>query len=180
MEEKKKKGMPKWAIILIVIFAIGIVGTALNDDDKSSSNNGSNQTVNKTSKENKYELNKPFKFDDLEITIGNEVNFVTLDNEFSEHNGKDVVKIPITVKNLKDESHQLNMFYIKTFGSSGTELADISSYFSDEDGIEFAGELMPNASYTKYLYFLYDGNGTYVIKLDNYSQKIEIKLDITK
>lgn len=178
---KEKKKMPTWAIILIVVLAIGIIGSVLGDDT-SSNNNNSNKTINKTQNKQKdsYETNKPFEFDNLEITISNEISFTTLNNQFSEDNGRDVVKVPITVKNIKDETHNLNMFYLKVFGTNGSELKNVSSYFMQEESVEFAGELMPNASYTKYIYFLYDGDGTYTIKLDNYSKKIELKLDIKK
>lgn len=177
---KEKKKMPKWLVIVIIILGVALIGALFGGNN--TSNNTSNKTTTKKEeiKKDSYEVNKPFEFDELEITIGNEISFTTLDNEFSDLNGSDVVKVPITVKNKKDESHQLNMFYLKTFGTQGTQLDDVSSYFMDQDAIEFAGELMPEASYTKYLYFLYDGNGTYVIKFDNYSKKIEFKLDIQK
>ena len=177
---KKKKKMPTWAIVLIVIVSIGILGVILSrgEENKDNDNDNINETTNKT-ETTKYEVNKPFEFDNLEITIGNEISFVKVDNQFSEHDGKDVVKVPITVKNKKDKSHNLNMFYLKIFGSKGTELDSITAYFMEDD-VDFAGELMPEASYTKYLHFLYDGDGVYTIKFDNYSKEIEFKLNIKK
>ena len=63
----------------------------------------SNIDVNDVIEEkNEYVVNKPFEFDDLEITVHDNVEFVVVDNQFDEDNGKDVVKIPITVKNLKE------------------------------------------------------------------------------
>lgn len=60
-KEEKKKGMPKWAIVLIVIFSIGIIGSALSDDEtKSNSSNKSNDTNNveeKSETVNKEESN---------------------------------------------------------------------------------------------------------------------------
>ena len=182
----KIKRTPKWLLIVIIIFsiilAVGVIGVAL-DDEVSSSLNESNKTTNKKEEKKKsptYKTDSPFSFDDLEITIGSEVSYTTVKNEFSEHDKKSVVKVPITVKNNKNESHSLNMFYVKYFGTKGTELDDISSYFIDNECIEFAGELMPGASYKKYMYFLYDGNGTYTIQFENFTKKIDFKLDIKK
>ena len=36
-----------------------------------------------------------------------------------------------------------------------------------DDTVDYAGDLRSGASYTKYLYFLYDGNGTYAIEFNN-------------
>ena len=179
---EKIKNMPKWLLIVLIVLAIGVVGSALSSNN-TSSDGGTNETQNKAEEKRKeptYKVNEPFSFDDLEITIGNEVSYTTIKNEFSEHNKKTVVKVPITVKNNKDESHRLNMFNIKYFGPQGVELDGISTYFDEDNCIEFAGELMPGASYKKYMFFLYDGNGTYTIQFDNYAQKINFKLNIKK
>ena len=123
-------------------------------------------------------LGETFTFDDLEITLGNDISFTTVNNEFSEDNGKAVIRIPITVKNLKSETHSLNMFYFKAFGANGTELSDESSYF--DDSVDFAGELRNGASYTKYLYYLYDADGKYAIEFDDWSTKVTVEFDVKK
>lgn len=130
------------------------------------------------SKKNGYTLGDTFKFDDLEITLGKDITYTTITNEFSEYNGKDVIKIPITVKNLKEETHSLNMFYYKVYGSQGSQMNNVSHYF--DDGIDQAGDLRTGASYTKNIYFLYDGNGKYSLEFDNWSDKILIEFDINK
>lgn len=123
-------------------------------------------------------LGETFTFDDLEITLGNDISFTTINNEFSEDNGKAVVRIPITVKNLKSETHSLNMFYFKAFGANGTELGDESAYF--DDSVDFAGELRSGSSYTKYLYYLYDADGKYAIEFDDWSTKVTVEFDVKK
>ena len=70
------------------------------------------------------------------------------------------------------------MFYYSLFGSQGTELDGVSAYF--DDTVDYAGDLRSGASYTKYLYFLYDGNGTYAIEFNNWSDKVELEFEITK
>ena len=82
------------------------------------------------------------------------------------------------MKNNKDENHNLNMFYYKTFGSQGTELDDISAYFDDEVG--WAGELRPGASYTKAFYLLYDGDGTYAIEFNDWFNTVTVEFEVKK
>lgn len=135
---------------------------------------------NSTSEKDKtIGLGETFTFDDLEITLGNDITFTKIDNQFSDYNGQTVVKLPITVKNLKEETHSLNMFYFSIFGSSGTQLSTISSYF--DDSIDFAGDLRSGASYTKYLYFLYDGDGTYDVEFSEvWGAKTTVEFNVAK
>ena len=44
---------------------------------------------------------------------------------------------------FKDETHSLNMFYYKGFGSNGTELDTLGYYF--DNSVEEAGELRSGA-----------------------------------
>lgn len=190
-QEKNKKFLTTGLVVIsIIAFIIGFSSGTSTDDSSSNSNNDktsvsnttnkkeNNGTNNNSNKKN-YALDEMFVFDDLEITLGSEVSYTTVSNSYSDHNGKTVVKMPITVKNLKDETHSLSMFYFKIFGSQGTELDSVSSYF-DNDCVEYAGDLRTGASYTKYLYFLYDGNGTYAVEFDNWSKKITVEFDVTK
>lgn len=123
-------------------------------------------------------LGETFTFDDLEITLGTEISFTKIENEFSEDNGKDVVKLPVTVKNIKDETHSLNMFYYKVFGATGTEANNAFAYF--EDSVDEAGEIRSGGSYTKYMYFVYDGDGKYAIEFDNWIDKVTIEFEVKK
>lgn len=176
-------------LVIIVLAAIGSSGNTNNTNTSTGGNNnntGTNTSTNNSStadnssnnssNKNTYGFNETFEFDNLEITIGSDYTTTTVSNQFSEHNGSTVVKVPITVKNLSSETHSLNMFYYSIFGSKGTELDSVSSYF--DDSVDFAGELRNGASYTKYLYFLYDGNGTYAIEFDNFSTKVIVEFNI--
>ena len=150
------------------------------DDKEEETNNSESESSSEPSYSNKskYGLGETFKFSDLEITIGSNYSFTKVDNKYSDKNGKTVVKMPITVKNVKDENNHLNMFYYKVFGSAGTEVDTAGSYFKDP--VDYAGDLRPGASCTKYLYFIYDGDGEYAIEFDNYSQKLEVVFEIKK
>ena len=104
-------------------------------------------------------------FDDLEITFGDSINWVTLENQFSDHDG--------------EENNSLNVFYIKVFGSSGTEVDELGTYF-DDSGVFYGGELRPDAEQDLALYFPYDGDGTYYVNLDNFLDDVELGFEITK
>lgn len=124
-------------------------------------------------------LGETFVFDDLEITLENNLSFDTIKNEWSEHNGQEVVRVPVTIKNLKDETHSLNIFYYSIFGSQGTQIGSATSYF--DDGIDEAGDLRSGASYTKAFYFLYDGDGTYTIEFDDvWGPKTTVQFNVAK
>lgn len=126
----------------------------------------------------KVGLGETFEFDDMEITIGANITFDKMNNQFSEYYKKDVVKIPITIKNIDDESKSLSVFYLKIFGPQGTEVEDFYTYY--DDSLWSAGSLRPGASKTTYAYFLYDGNGEYAIEFDNWSNKITVEFNVSK
>ena len=198
-------GTQKWVKVLIIILVILfvpvacttgctiLVGSAVdetlssdsnkNDDNDYNNNYSSSEDFDDSSYDDTlfddaYSLGETFKFDELEITFGTEIGFSKVNNRYSEYNGQSVVKIPVTIKNLKSETHHLNMFYYTLYGSSGIEAENVGFYF--DDSIDKAGELRNGASYTKYFYILYDGDGTYAIEFDNYSKDITVEFEIKK
>lgn len=178
-------------IISIIVFIISISSGSTDDKKNNSNNNNTNSSTNantndntnsnintESNKKNTYGLNETFTFDELEITLGSEVTYTKVNNKYSDNHGKSVVKIPVTIKNLKDETHSLNMFYYKAFGSKGTQLDTLGYYF--DNSVDEAGDLRSGASYTKYFYLLYDGDGTYAIEFDNWAKKITVEFEIKK
>jgi Telomeric repeat-binding factor 2. len=157
-------------IILAILLMVFVTGCSLTDENPA------------TNPSQKPVVNKAFEFDDLEITVSDNISFVKLNNQFSDHNGKDVIKIPVTIKNIDDdENNSLNMFYYTAFNASGTEADNVSTYFMNEDASDYAGELRPGAEYTKYLYFIYEGDGKYIIEFDAiFGDKKELEINITK
>lgn len=150
-------------------------------DTKTPNKDDSQETGNKDNKKPEYELGKAFKFDDLEITVGTEFTYTVVDNEYSDHHQAEVIKIPVTVKNLKEETHGLNMFYYQFYGSKGTQVDTVAALFSENnDSVDFAGDLRTDASYTKYFYVIYDGDGKYTVEFNNFSEKISIDFEVKK
>lgn len=169
------------SVLLILFVVIGLTGCV--EESSSTSNNTSNDSTsseNSTTetKNDKYGLGDTITFDGLELTFDTTYSFVTVDNQFSDQNGKDVIKLGINVKNVSPDTNSLNMFYYTLFGSQGTELDDITAYF--DDSVDFAGDLKPDASYKTYFYILYDGDGKYSIDFDNYSEQLSVEFDVTK
>lgn len=190
-DKMKKNTKIILSIVFGIIFFIMISSSSEEPiNNNSSIDNGNNNSYiedknneNKTpvisnDDKNKYTLGDTIIFDDLELTFDKEYTFTSVENRFSDYNGKPVIKIGVNVKNLSSEKHYLNMFYYDFFGSQGTELDGVSSYF--EEAVDDAGELKSGASYKKYFYILYDGNGTYSIDFDNYSQEISVEFEIVK
>ena len=179
-------------ILLVGIIVIGLTGcdndNNANNESNNNSNNYNNSSTNNssngsssnsnTAKNNKYDLGNTFVFDGLELTFDSNYSFSTVENSYSEHNGKSVIKLGVNVKNVSSQKNSLNMFYYNLFGSQGTELDSITSYF--DDTIDYAGDLKPEASYKTYFYILYDGDGKYSIDFDNYSQEISVEFNVTK
>ena len=122
-------------------------------------------------------LGDTITFDKLEITFDSAYSFVKLDNMFSEHDGKDVVRVGVHITNKASENHSLNIFAYKMYGSKGVELDDVSAYFDDEAG--WAGDLRPGASYDVALYLLYDGDGTYAIDFGFMKTEVTVEFEVT-
>lgn len=141
-----------------------------------------NYTTNNNKKNNttkKVNIDETFTFGDFEISIGNNYSIVQVENEYSQYNGKDVIKLPVTLKNTSDRSTHLNMFYHTYYGPSGKSLAKVAVLFSD-DSLDYASDLEPGESYTKYMYILYDGDGKYRIEFNNYKEKKTVEFTINK
>ena len=171
----KKKILALFISLFVVALITGCEGITTDTTPSSSGSGTSNKVINKNKS---YGFDEKFEFDNLEITIGSNYSFVTIDNMFSDDNGATVIKLPVTVKNLSEETHGLNMFYYDVYGSKGTRLDSEAAYFDEE--LDYAGDLRSGASYTKYMYFLYDGNGGYAIEFNNWTSKVTVEFNITK
>ena len=92
-------------------------------------------------------------FDDIEYTLGTTISYGVVDNMFPDVDGKDAIKVPVTVKNVGDESTSVSTLWLKLYGPSGNELANVEYYF--DDSIAYAGSLLPGATKDTYIYLLY-------------------------
>lgn len=125
-----------------------------------------------------YNTNEYFIFDNLEVMISDKYEFTILDNKYSPYNGKEVVVVPVIIKNLSSENHSLNLFDYTIYDPSNKEIDEVSAYF--DESLYYATDLKQHESYTKYLYFLYKENGDYSIEFENQKDRIKVKFKIEK
>ena len=163
-----KKNKLLIGIILFIVVIVGIIIVI-----RLSMSNQS-----KTNDKQSYTLGETFNFDNLELTIDPSYSFDVVSNDLSDIDGSTVVKLPILIKNISKDPNCLNMFFYSVFGSKGIKVDSASAYFNDS--ADFAYELSSGEEYTKYLYFVYDGDGTYKIEFDNLSEKIDVSFEINK
>ncbi len=134
-----------------------------------------------------YSANLPFDvfftnedifFDDLIINVSNKYKIITLDNQYSIHNGKKVKQIPVTITNKSEDKHTLNLFYYNLYDNFGNNIDEVAGYF--DNSLYYAEDLKKDESYTKYIYALYYGNDYYVIRINNKNNTINILYKIKK
>lgn len=128
---------------------------------------------------NTFSLGSEFKFDGFRIKLDKDYSIVTIQDRYDELYGNSVIKLGATIKNESGKTGSINMFYLKYFGSKGTSGNDAYDYF--DDSVEYAGDLRDGASYRKYFYLLYDGNGKYGIDFDNWDDDaLTVEFDVAK
>jgi len=119
-------------------------------------------------------------FDGLEIVFSNAIEWTVLDNQFSDHDGADVIRIPVTITNISDETHGLNMFFYSMFGTAGTQLDDVSAFFMEDDAA-WSGDMRSGATLNAYMHFLYDGDGDYFVEFSEvFGPTVEVRLPIVR
>ncbi len=157
-----------------------IVGTSpmitnVGEPSKSNSDNGNNVGSEEKTEhidENGYQY---ITYDNFRISFKGENTYTTVDNEFSDYHENIVLRIPVIIKNIGDETGGLNSFSVTTYGSKGTELDSVFYLF--DDGNDVYTNLRPDASIEACFYVLYDGDGKYFISFGNFG-KIETEVSI--
>ena len=175
-------------IAIVVCIVRGIMTAQIISDAFTSAFTSGNVTYTTTSStttpvvtdsNKKHALGDTFMFDGFEITTGTTLSWGTVDNRFSEHNGKSVVLVPVTIVNKTDKTDSLNSFYVDFFGSKGTELDTVDSYFDEKTIFDYK-DMRPGTSKEGYFCILYDGDGTYGIDFDNWGEETTIEFTVTK
>ena len=126
------------------------------------------------------ELDKVFVFENMELTFSSDYSIIICENSFMTPPSKEVVKMPVTVKNIGKSSTSLSFLDVNVFGPSGTQISDMCSYYYDTDSVESGGSLQPGASYTKSFYFDYVGDGEYKIEFGAIKVEKILKFTIQK
>ncbi len=117
-------------------------------------------------------------FDGFNISLDTEraMSAFTIDNQFSELNGRKVYAVPMTIENTGSETKGINMFYVKPFGPSGMELDSVYAFFTEAQ--DFYKEMRPGAKMNTAYYILDDGSGEYCIVFQNFTEEKELKFNL--
>lgn len=105
------------------------------------------------------------------------MNVFTIDNEFSELNGRKVYAVPMIIENTGSETKGINMFFVKPFDPSGMELDSVFAYFPEAQ--DFFKEMRPGAKMQTAYYMLDDGSGEYCIVFQNFTEEKELKITLS-
>lgn len=168
--------------LLLLGVAIIFICVAVYSSNASDTEYNTNEPTVNENGDKVYRVGQKFEFDDLEITVNDDYKFTVVDNKYSDYYNEPVVKIPVRIKNIGSENKKLNMFYFSLESPDGDDLHNVATLFTlaNSDSADYANYLKPGESYDKYLYFIYDGSGTYTLEFDNWSTTVEVKLNIKK
>jgi len=90
-----------------------------------------------------------------------------------------VARIPITMRNLRNETHGLNMFSYTFYGPNGNRVDSVSSFFMDYD-VDWAGDMRRGTTQRSYIHILYVGNGDYYIEFGFFRTDVEVRVPIRR
>lgn len=177
----------KWWFWFIVILLVTVMFSTCNNQNDSNTVNRENNDISMVGesiddKDNTSEIKKEinigdsFVFDDLEITvIDYEVRDV--ENRYSDY--ENAVLIKLSIKNMSEEVHGLNMFYYNAYGPNGIEVStSLDSYFDDAEGASL--DMLPDVTLESFIAIEYDGDGMYLIIFDNWTEEIDVYINVKK
>ena len=119
-------------------------------------------------------------FDGFQLTLGKNYEIIKDTKTSSGYYGADVIKLPVTVKNVSASSDHLNMFYYDYIAPDGSTIDSLRNDFgSAVDAIDYV-HVNSGDSKIQYFYILYKGNGKYKIKFSNYKEEKSIEFVIKK
>lgn len=168
-------------IILVTICITGLLNVFFNaggdnaltaDDD---SNDGGTNIAEP------YSTGQDVSINDLLITFGNDYEIRTIENRFSDRNGEKVVRLPVTWTNNKDDSSIFPLFGLYVYDPSGVEVSSSIGALFDDSTVK-APSILPGVTQQTAMYFMYNGDGSYLIKIDNHKigeSDATIKIEIS-
>jgi len=129
--------------------------------------------------EGSFTLGDTFQFDGssghIELSLGTDVFWGLVDNSRSDNYGETVFAIPVTIRNMSTQTGGLNQFDFSFFCPDGLRLDSVGSFFDHDIARE--GNIRSGASQTGLFYFLYVGDGEYVIEF-GFGDSLEVIFEI--
>lgn len=113
----------------------------------------------------------------FKVSIGENYSFDTIKNQYSDNYGDTVVRIPVTVENIGNETGYFYNGHIEGYNSLGNRSSlSIRSYF--DDGRTAYESMRPGAKASGAIYILYSGSGNYYFTFEHTIPTVELKLPI--
>lgn len=142
---KKRQGLPVWAIIVIVIVALGIIGGIAGGNDSPKSENKKEETSKSATKKSE----KKTLFDQDEVVDYNGVKYsvlgvekTTSKNYDEAKSGKEFVIVKLKIENKSDKKISYNPYDWKMENGNG-QIEDNAFTTADNDTSLNSGELNP-------------------------------------
>lgn len=168
--------------LLLIIVSLGFVlGLSYLKDKKELENNSRKENISSNEENTSVKnckMEETFTFDNLEITLKHNYTFEKLNNIYSIYNDREVVKIPVEIKNLTYKDYSLNLYYYTLYNQIGSPMDEVAAYF--DESLYYALDLKSGMSYTKYLYFIYEGDGSYSVKFKKGKEEVNVEFYIRK
>ena len=170
--KKKINIMPALVIILLMIMVAGSIFLYIKNQETKKKGN------NKVSVEKVYQ-DKKFVFDDLEIIVSSKYNFLNTEKVKKQYEGKDILEIPVQVKNTENTEHKFSISYVKIYNEKGKEIKELGSLFKDKS-FENSPKLGKGEMTIKNIYIPYNGSGKYKMIFKTFYEEKEMEIVIKK
>ena len=176
IKKKKFNIIPALVIILLIIMVSGSIlsGSIFlyirNQELQKKS------TVNSSEVEKVYK-DKKFLFDDLEIIVSSTSNFLNTEKIQKQYEGKDIIEIPVQVKNVENTENNFSISYLKIYNEKGEEIRELGSLFKDKS-FENSPKLGKGEMTIKNIYIPYNGNEKYKMIFKTFYEEKELEMEI--
>jgi len=110
---------------------------------------------------------------EYEITIVDDIGWVFLEHHDEENrlNGAVVIRIPIKITNLSEETRGFSTYPMTIYGPYASRLEDISSYFMGRSDVRYLNNMQSGETVSdRYIHILYIGDGDYSIVFDTWTE----------
>ena len=171
IKKKKINIIPVLVIILLIIMVSGSIFLYIRNQELQKKS-----TVNSSEVEKVYK-DKKFLFDDLEIIVSSKYNFLNTEKIQKQYEGKDIIEIPVQVKNVENTENNFSISYL--YNEKGEEIRELGSLFKDKS-FENSPKLGKGEMTIKNIYIPYNGNGKYKMIFKTFYEEKELEMEIKK
>lgn len=191
--------MKKLSIALVAILSIGILTSCSKGEVESKVNNTTSEieavvesTIAELKQESEQEepaepepqvlptFGDTFETNGFKVTIGDALgDFKKVDNKYSEHHGKDVVTLPMTIENISGQKNLFNPLFVKTFAPDGVQARYFGILFSQED-VFSVGDMLDGGKVETKFHFEYRGDGDYKLEFASATDYTVVNIPVIK